>query len=171
MQEAAMTADYGQRRRRRVDSVAVLGLAAVVVGAVTFTAWEGRDWLQRRQARAATARAWTLAGPPCPTLTAGEFAARGLKAPKGFEFEGVTMRRQFGHVSCQGVRTHGGVGLDTFPVCQFTGPRALHVTTARGDFYFDPGVSTPATVSTEGGAARCVLASRFRLEGGRLTHS
>ncbi|MCR5881038.1 hypothetical protein [Phenylobacterium sp. J367] len=104
-----------------------------------------------------------------PQPDAGEARARGLKAPKAFEFEGVVMARRFGHVNCAGVRTRGGTGLSLYPVCQFTGPGTLRVVTEAGETWFDTGLGQPATVSTEGGKARCVLDSRFRLEGGRLT--
>jgi hypothetical protein len=167
-----MTVDYGLRpRRRRAWLYVALVGATLFVGAAAFAHLELRDWLARRERAIATARAWDIAGPPCPGLTAAQFTAQRLKAPKAFEFEGVVMARRHGHVSCQTLRTKGGRGFSSYPVCQFTGPGALHVTTEKGEYWFDTGDARSATVSTEGGVARCVLASKFRLEGGRLTYS
>jgi hypothetical protein len=163
-----VTADYGIRRRGR-SAFAVLGGALLGIGAVTFVAWEARDWLQRRDASVELSETWSLAGPPCAELSAAEFRSRGLKTPKAFEFEGVVMARRYGHVTCAMVHTNGGRGFGAFPVCQFTGPGALHVVTPQGEAWFETGVGRPATISTEAGKPRCVLASRFRLENGRLT--
>ena len=48
------------------------------------------------------------------------------------------------------------------PVCQFSGPSLLTVTTAKGTFYFAPGTGKPATVMTRDGVPSCVLASNFK---------
>lgn len=148
---------YAQRRRRRQLTVTgvIIGL-----GIAAFVASQVPGYLIRHGEAAQLARDWTLTGPPCPSLTAEAFAAQGLKAPKAFEYGDVVMARQFGHVSC--VKLKGKDGVE-YPVCQFTSPATLKVTTARGEAYFAPGVGHPATVSTEGGVARCVIAGNFSL--------
>ncbi|WP_374470038.1 hypothetical protein [Phenylobacterium sp.] len=167
-----MGVDYGLRPRRRPARLyALLAGGFVLVGLAGFAAWEVRDWLGRREAAVETAKAWDVQGPPCPELSEAEFRARGLKAPKAFEFEGVVIARRHGHVSCQMVADNAGRSFSSHVVCQFTGPGVLRVTAPGGERRFEAGPGQPATVSTEGGAPRCVLASKFRLEGGRLTYS
>lgn len=148
---------YAQRRRRRqvVFTGAIVGL-----GIVAFTASQVPGYLKRHGEAAQLAKDWTLTGPPCPTVTADAFQAQGLKAPKGFEYGGVRMYRQFGHVSCVKLKAKDG---EEYPVCQFTSPANLKVTTSKGDAYFAPGLGKPATVSTQGGVARCVVAGNFSL--------
>ena len=163
--------DYGMRPgRRRLNPVALLAIGALGVGISTFAAWEIHDLLGRRAAAITAARDWTIEGPACAELSAAEFRARGLSAPKTFEYEGVSIGRRFGHVDCLMLRSDGGRGFKSHGVCQFTGPGALHVKTATSEAWFETGPGQPATVSTEGGAPRCVLNSKFRLQGGRLTY-
>jgi hypothetical protein len=150
--------------------VVALGIGALAVGVAAFAAWEIRDLLARRSAAISAAREWTIKGPPCASLNAAEFRARGLSAPKAFEYEGVVMARRYGHVDCRMLRTNGGRGFSSFALCQFTGPGALHVKTGKTEAWFETGAGQPATVSTEGGVPRCVLNSKFRLQGGRLTY-
>jgi hypothetical protein len=50
--------------------VAGVLVSALAVGAITF------EYLQARAIHVATAKAWDIQGPPCPTLTEAELAAR-----------------------------------------------------------------------------------------------
>ena len=152
--------DFGAGARKRKGSrlpaivAGVLGLA--VVGAVLFAGWSrqhGQD--------IATARAWAITGPPCPTASAQAFAASAVKPRQAFEFNEVTFAHGYGHASCQQVRDDGGRGSGTHPVCQFTAPAALKVTTRKGSFYFVPPTG-PATVAVQDGVPTCVRAAWFR---------
>ena len=122
-------------------------------------------YLTIRATRIADAKAWTVAGPPCPQLTEAEFTARKLKAPKTTDYEDVVFGRQFGHMDCRALRYGAGWGTETYPVCQFTSPSALTVATDKGRWFFAPGPGKPATVAVPRGEARCVMDSNFTLPG------
>jgi hypothetical protein len=165
-----MTADYGVRSVRRGPSLllilAVITLAVLlaVLGAIVYRYWSGQ---------VAEAREWSISGPPCPALGRAQFLAAGLQPAadgdvRGFpdiseDYDGVRFARRFGYISCADVRENGGLSLDSHPVCQFTRPEVLTITTARGVFYFNTGISAPATVSVKDGVPRCVMANRFKI--------
>ncbi len=142
-----------------------LGIAASMAFALPAYVFGGA-YLKDRTEALALAREWRIEGPPCPTLTREQFEARGLKARKGLEYAGVTVSRQFGHVTCSQLRYGEGWGLTSYVVCQFTSPNALRVETAKGTWYFATGMGQPATISTPHGRARCVMASKFTLNPG-----
>jgi hypothetical protein len=127
-----------------------------------FPAWLlGGAYLRDRDAALNRARDFAIEGPPCPSLTHDQFGALGLKAEKGVNYEDVVFYRQFGHMDCTSLRYGGGWSRRAYPVCQFTSPGAIRVTTREGDWYFAPGFGRPATVATPNGQPRCVLASNF----------
>ncbi len=115
------------------------------------------------EATVAEAKAWTIEGEPCPTLTAEAFAAQNLKPKRSFDYREVKLARAYGHVECRQIKNAGGQGLGSHTVCQFTSPAVLQVTTAKGEFFFLPGIGRPATVAIEGGEAHCVLAGDYRV--------
>jgi len=95
--------------------------------------------------------------PLCPRLAPDAFAAR-LQAARilpshHFGFGGVRFYRASGHVDCRLVREGGAAA----PVCRFSRPVALQVSTASGRYDFFP-VSGAATVTVRGGRASCVMA-------------
>lgn len=152
----------GRRRRLTGGQVAVLGVAAVI--ALVLPTWLfGGSYLKRRDEALSLSREWAIEGAPCPELTAAEFEARGLKVRKGTVYEDVTFYRQFGHMECTGLRYGGGWSQSVYPVCQFTTPKALKVSAADGDHYFDIGAGQPATVAVPHGKVRCVLAANFTM--------
>ena len=160
-----MDKDLGVRARRRLTGGQRLVIAVAAVGALAVPSVTLLLSLQKNRREAvALAQATLITGPPCPAMTAQAFAARGFKVKNPLSYDGAVMLRASGHVSCSPIAYDGGRGLDTYPVCQFTSPGALKVTTAKGDFYFVPGIGRPATVSTPDGVARCVLASNFTLD-------
>jgi hypothetical protein len=153
----------GARRPRRGGGQKIVLVAAGVV-ALAFPAWLfGGSYLKRRDAALDAAREWTIDGPPCAALSRAEFESRGLKVRKGTVYEGVTFYRQFGHMSCTALRYGAGWGQSTYPACQFTTPKALKVTTPKGEWYFDIGTGQPATVAAPHGQVRCVLAADFTM--------
>ncbi len=105
---------------------------------------------------------WNIAGPPCPQLAAPVSAGAGI--PRGFTYEGVRFERRFGHVMCAAPPKTAFLTLEIYPVCQFTGPDTIRVTTTAGKvFAFKPGVGHPATVTVRDGRVSCVLGGWFRL--------
>ena len=159
-----MVWQVGKGRRMRLTrgqklTIALAGSIAVGFPVYVFVG----TYLKARTEALTRAREWTIEGPPCPSLTRAQFEARGLKAPKGLQYSGVTVSRQFGHVSCSYLRYGDGWGPDTYVVCQFTSPNVLRVETAKGQWYFVPGMGQPATISTPRDQARCVMASNFTL--------
>lgn len=165
-----MTADYGVRSVRRGPSAIVVIL---MVGALALCSALGVFLYRYWAGQVAEAREWTIAGPPCPAMTRKTLVAAGLQAApegdvRGFSditdgYDGVVFARRFGYISCADVRDNGGLSLDSHPVCQFTRPEVLTITTAKGVFYFNTGVSAPATVSVKDGVPSCVMANRFKI--------
>ena len=100
-----------------------------------------------------------LEGPPCPQLAAAAFTARGIAPEESMRLGTAVVRFRFGRAECNATGSSGG-GWDSAaqPICHFSSPALLHVTTASGgEFYFDPGVGQPASLALSESAARCVL--------------
>jgi hypothetical protein len=148
--------DFGAVRRfglaHMIGAVVVIGAAGL---AITF------ELIRDRNASVATAQAWDIKGPPCPQVSAADWTAHGLKAPKVFDYDGTKLGRWSGDASCSDVKDKGGAGFRTDKICQFTNPTVLSVTTPAGVTYFQPGVGQPATLSIHRDIPRCVLASKF----------
>ena len=139
-----------------------LGIMAVgMVGVATLLFM---DHQKKAAANVATAQEWDIKGDPCPSLTADEWAAKHLSAPKSFDYDGDTLARWAGDASCSDVNEKGGKGLGVFKVCQFAAPVSISVKTKGKDFYFNTGVGQAATVVIQDGKARCVLGGKFTLK-------
>lgn len=160
-----MTLDLGVRKRRRLTAgqKVVIGLALLTTAALPVWTFGG-SYLKRRDAALNLASEWRIDGPPCKALTKAEFEAQGLRTRKATLYEDVTFHRQFGHMSCSALRYGSGWGQAVYPVCQFTSPRAVRVTTAKGDWYFALAPGQPATVAAPHGLARCVQAANFTIK-------
>jgi hypothetical protein len=157
--------DLGFRKRRRRTAAEKVVIAIVAVGAVGFPLGVAtRDYLNNRTDALTLAREWEIYGPPCEPLTKAQFEARGLKVTKGTVYEDAQFYRQFGHMSCSGLRYGAGWGTTLYPVCQFTSPKALKVVTTKGEWYFAPGTGQPVTVAAPHGEVRCVLAANFTIK-------
>lgn len=91
----------------------------------------------------------------CPRLTAEAFTrrltARRVLPARHFHFGGAHFSRASGRADC----AMAGANDAAFPVCRFSAPVALQVTTGRGRYDFFPGLG-PATVTVRGGEASCV---------------
>lgn len=150
-----------QRRQRLTKGqIAVMALAAVAF--LGFVGWLlGGSAIRQRQFAFDRAADASVMGPPCPELTAAQFKARGLTAPKATNYENVVFARRVGHMDCNALRYGSGWGNDMYPVCQFTGPVALHIKAGDSEWFYalDPG--QPATVAVPHGKATCVLGSNF----------
>jgi hypothetical protein len=131
-----------------------LGLIAAVVIAKT-----NRD----RAAAIVDAKAWTIDGPPCPQLPPAQAARWPYQPKEGFDYAGVEMGFVYGHVACAQIHDDGGRSLFRgHVVCQFTSPASISVRTDKTTAFFTPGLGQRATISTQGGVARCVMAGRFQ---------
>lgn len=136
---------------------AIFIVTLVAVGVATLI---GTNMVRRARAVAGATEAAGLNGlsaPPCPMVLRWS----GRPPQKAFEFNGITFARRFGHADCHAVAVRPG-GRDFDPVCQFTGPDVLEITTPKGGFRFAPGVGQPATVVVRRGLPECVMASRFK---------
>jgi hypothetical protein len=153
-------------RRRKLTGGQKLTMVAGALIFLGFAGWlYGGDYLRQRDLALGRAGEAKVEGPPCPQLTAAEFVARKLKAPKLTSYEGVVFGRQFGHMDCSALRYGAGWSTEMYPVCQFTSPSALSVKTDKGEWFFAPGPGQPATIAVPHGQPRCVMDSNFNLPG------
>jgi hypothetical protein len=153
-----MTNDFGARSRPRG---APLGLLAGVAVVLVIGGFFGLNYFLRRPAAIAEAEQWTVNGPPCRQVDAAAFTAQAPKPSQVFAFEDITFARSYGQVSCNEIKSDGGKGLSSLPVCQFSSPGGLVVNDRAGVHYFAPGVGQPVTVSAPHGRLRCVLGAKF----------
>ena len=131
-------------------------VGAIVVGAVAVGVTSHMKRTGLLAASTAKVQPETLVGEPCPVLTREEYEARGSKAKQAFITNDIRYDRRYGHADCSIIKA-GGAGNDFVPVCQFSGPAQVVVTTAKGAFHFAPGVGRPATVATRDGVPTCVI--------------
>jgi hypothetical protein len=155
--------DFGPSRR---DWMAALMPRMVVAGAVALVAgatiWELAAERHTIAQSSADTNVAAIVGPPCPALSAAAFQTAVREGPGlaySFDFNGATFGRSFGYADCSVAEAKGSLGLGSYDVCQFTSPAILYVKTARGAFYFQPGIGQKATVMTPDGQARCVMAA------------
>lgn len=146
---------------RRYGLAHVIGAVVVVGAAALLITFQG---VRDRNASIALARKWDIQGPPCPAMSEAEFRAKHQAAPKTFDYDGITLGRVAGDVSCSDVKDNGGKGFGTDKVCQFTSPAALTVVSPAGRFFFTPGPGQPATLRIHKDVATCVMASKFTLQ-------
>jgi len=156
---------HGGRAKDRGQQIGD-GVLAVILAASVAALFAANAAADRRQRNAdiAEAKGWTIVGPPCPGLSRRAYLANlhaaDLRVARAFNFDGVRFARAYGDVSCEEIHDDGGQGPGVHPVCQFTSPAALEVTTPRGEFYFFP-QAEPATITVFQSRPECVLASRF----------
>ena len=133
-------------------------IALVAVGSIVGS------YFEKQPENIRIAKEWTITGPACPVLTEAQFKARRLNDSKKTTYDNVVFGRLAGHVSCNEIKTNGGKGFGVIPICQFTSPAALTVTTEKGGTtYFEPGPGSPATITMNQGVPTCVMASNFKL--------
>ena len=165
-----MTLDLGVRKRRRLTAgqkavVAITAAAALALPVYVF----GGAYLRDRDEALSFNSEWQIDGPPCRQVTAAQFAASGRRLKSGAIYQDVAFARQFGHLSCASLRYGGGWSTAVYPVCQFTSPHGLRVTTDKGEWWYATEPGQAATIATPHGEARCVLAANFTMK--RLTRS
>jgi hypothetical protein len=155
----------GRRHKHPFERVPRWAWWALTVAVLAYSGWFLTSNYRKLVAeRVADAKAWRIDGPPCPASDRATLLdGRHKKGLRRFDYEDVTFIRRFGHVSCAPIYEQGGKSDRFYPVCQFTSPDDLLIRTKKGEWYFKPGPGQAATVSTQGGEARCVLASKFSL--------
>ena len=152
-----MARDYTHHRRGGVPLGALAAILVAILAAGAF----GWAWVDGAPARLADAKQWTVKGPPCQTVDAGEYQLRGgAHATKVTNF-GVKFTREYGHIECTWLGAKDLMAEKAYVVCQFTGPNVIKVEAGKGASYFVPGVGEPATVEVRQGVARCVMGSNF----------
>lgn len=151
--------DYGAPAEGALTFLQSLGMVAVVLGAASIPGYVILStWLDRRAVEAD----WTIAGPPCPQVAALDPAVVGRKPAKVFSYQKVSFARQSGHVSCVTLDAGGPFARRTYPVCQFSGPAGVAVTTGAGTTFYQPGAAQRVTVTVRDGRPACVMAGWFR---------
>ena len=131
-------------------------IGAVVVGVIVLAVGNHLRRATIIEQSTANLPAGAMEGEPCAVMTKAEYEARGAKAAHAFITNDIRYERRYGHADCSIVKA-GGAGNDFVPVCQFSGPAQVVVTTDKGAFYFAPGVGRPATVATRDGVPTCVI--------------
>jgi hypothetical protein len=115
-----------------------------------------------RDTAIADAKAWTIEGPPCPQLSPADAARWPYRPKQDFDYAGVNFGYVYGHVACMQIHDDGGRSMfHGHAVCQFTSPASVAVQSGGVTAFFTPGLGQRATVSVEGGVARCVMAGDF----------
>ncbi|HVI34057.1 hypothetical protein [Phenylobacterium sp.] len=159
MRDAARPGGSRTPAEGRLTVLQSLGMVAVVLGAASIPAYVIlTTWLDRRAVEAD----WTISGPACPQVAALDPAVVGRKPAKVFSYQKVRFARQSGHVSCVTLDAGGPFQRRTYPVCQFSGPAGVGVTTAEGTVFYQPGAAQRVTVSVRDGRPACVMAGWFR---------
>lgn len=138
-----------------------LGAAAIALG--VGSAMMKPDLTRERAQWVAEAKAWTIAGPPCPTRPAAAADPWPYGRQPDFGYAGANFRYAYGHVACLEIHDDGGrSATQGHAVCQFTSPAMVAVTVGKTLTVFEPGLGRRATVTVEKGAPRCVVAGDFR---------
>lgn len=146
---------------RRFSMAHVVGAVVVLTAAIGLVSFQ---LVRDRQAAIATAKAWEVQGAACPAMTQADFQAKHYTALKTFDYDGTTIGRTAGDVSCSDVKAGGGRGFATDKVCQFTSPATLTVASKAGTWFFVPGAGQPASLYIHHDAPRCIMASKFTLQ-------
>jgi hypothetical protein len=152
----ADTAPRKRRRRSAIEWVTSTGGLAIAAGLVILV------FGVVRYAAISHARAWMVAGDPCPTMTPAELAASGYQLGHSFEYHGVRFARAYGYVNCDEV-SPDLLGFTSVPVCQFNSPTVLKVTIPQASMIYTSPVR-PMTVWVTEQGPHCVLNISARLK-------
>ena len=144
-----------------------LVIGAVVVALLAVIAALASDWTMRQASLVAEAARWKIEGAPCRSVSKAEYdAATDAFLPAGYtglkvEIDDVKLAWSSGDSACHDILDAGSLLLDTHPVCQFTHPRKVRVTSPAGEHFYLTGES-PATVSAAPTGVACVLNAKLR---------
>jgi hypothetical protein len=138
---------------------------ALAVGLIVIVAGAAAGLIQFRDQRIAEAKAWAITGAPCPELSRAAFHAFGAPPTQVFDYDGLVLGRAHGDAICSDIAYGGGVGLTTYPECQFNRPEVVELVMDRRMFFFAPGAGRPATLSIPHGKPRCVMNATVDFDG------
>lgn len=102
---------------------------------------------------------WAIEGPACPAPVQ---PMRFNRKPLEFSYQGIHFTRQYGAVYCVPVPDRGIFSKANHPVCQFSSPAAVTVTTGGRTVLYEPGIGQRATVTIRDGRSTCVVGGWFR---------
>jgi hypothetical protein len=148
-----MSSDFGAKKSRRSNPVAMIVPALIVV---LIAGAGGAMWVMQKQSKIAEAKAWHMSGPPCEAASQAAYAQLAVSQPRVVEIDSAQIARSSGDASCGEAPNTSGRGPNTIPVCRFSDPTTLDVGIGASHFYFLPR-SEPATVSIVDGRPNCVL--------------
>jgi hypothetical protein len=149
---------FSARRFSMVHVISAVVVLTAGAGLITF------QLVKDRQSAVDTFKVWQVKGPPCPAMREADFQAKRYTALKTFDYDGTTIGRTAGDVSCSDVKSGGGKGFATDKVCQFTSPATLTVASKAGEFFFVPGAGQPASLYIHHDLPSCIMASNFTLQ-------
>lgn len=158
LRQASSARRAGVKPRNILDAGMNLAGMVVIAASLGLCAF---IYLAQKNASAVEAAFWSLEGPPCPTMTQAAYD-RAWGTPQVTRYDGASFEYRVGHMMCTRRPSEGRDGA-LYPVCQFTGPVFLGVTTARGRYAFQPPYTHAARVGIIDGEARCVLIPRFKM--------
>jgi hypothetical protein len=153
-----MTNDYGVKKARKKPPILWLALGVL---AVLLPASFVPKMIQQRNANVAEAKAWSMPGEPCPTVTKAGYDTAPLPRAKGTEYEGVLFERRLGHMECTLLHADGGKSGKTYPVCRFSSPGMVGVETSDKAAFFAPKQGKSVLVSLESGEPTCLVIARL----------
>ena len=140
--------------QRLVDILRVAGIVGVLLLVAFIPLQVGYGtWAEHR----ALTDEWKIAGPACP----GKVHDWRWSPPRTIRYKGVGFSRQYGGIYCEAVPEPGLLSKATYPVCQFSGPARIIVTTADRSTVYEPGIGKRATVTVRKGKVSCVVAGWF----------
>ena len=153
--------DYGFRKKRRLTREMKLVLAgSAALGLVIVGYFSIASYLRDREHNIADAEQYGAKGEPCPTTTKADLETNGPNLRHGFDFGDMHLVHAFGDADCAWIVDHGGAGMGRFPVCRFTSPGSLEITTGKTDVFFRPPLGKPAAVVLDKGQVRCLLTAK-----------
>ena len=155
--------DYGQRSPRargvQVTTPMMAGLACLI--AIGVTVWAVRDQARLIRESTAETEAGEIIGKACPQVLHGAFTSP-LRPINTFDYNGLTFGHRFGAAECSVTAGKGGLfGTGYVNLCQFSSPAVVSVSSAKGTFYWEPGVGQEVTVFVDHGKPRCVMSSPY----------
>ena len=153
--------DYGFRKRRRLTremKLTIAGSLALCLAIVGY--FTTASYLRDREHNVADAEQYGAKGAPCPTTTKADLDANGPNLRHGFDFGYMHLAHAFGDADCAWIVDHGGAGMGRFPVCRFTSPGSLEITTGKTDVFFRPPLGKPAAIVLDKGQVRCLLTAK-----------
>lgn len=135
-----------------VELSAILAVVSAIPGGLAFATWTD---VQAMKA------AWTIKGPPCPTVAQAPPSVVGRKPPRRFQYGGAEFSHAFAAAYCQALPEDTLFARESFPVCQFNNPGAVTVVAGGRRTVFQPPVGRRATVTVRHGEASCVIGGWF----------